>query len=295
MPAGCLEETEMPKLEVPDARVNRRLADRTLTPPLKTHGGKSYLAKRIVALMPPRVHYVEPFFGGGAVLLAKNPENVSECVNDLDGGLTNFWRVLQNSDQCLRFRRLCADVPFSEAEWHAAADRLDDPDPVLRAVAFFVRCRQSLAGRGKSFAPLSRTRTRRGMNEQVSAWLGAVDWLWYVHWRLKRVAIVGPKPALEVIREQDGLATLFYLDPPYLHSTRTAPVTYGPFEMTEADHAELIDALRRVEGKAMLSGYRSELYDRALVDWSRHDFELPNNAAGGATKRRMTECVWCNF
>src|SRR5262245_48010301 len=73
--------------------------------PIKRHGGKSYLAKRIVDLMPPRaqnpnapadddpswLHYVEPFFGGGAVLLALDPEGISEVANDLDGELTNFW------------------------------------------------------------------------------------------------------------------------------------------------------------------------------------------------------------
>ena len=45
--------------------------------PLKWHGGKYYLAAKIVALMPPHLHYVEPFFGGGAVLLDRDPEDES--------------------------------------------------------------------------------------------------------------------------------------------------------------------------------------------------------------------------
>ncbi len=32
-----------------------------ITPPLKWHGGKHYLARRIVGLMPPHLHYVEQF------------------------------------------------------------------------------------------------------------------------------------------------------------------------------------------------------------------------------------------
>src|SRR5262249_55750474 len=56
--------------------------------PLKWHGGKSYLAGRIVKMMPQHTQYVEPFAGGLAVLLAKEPEGVSEVVNDLHRDLT---------------------------------------------------------------------------------------------------------------------------------------------------------------------------------------------------------------
>lgn len=134
------------------------------TPPLKWHGGKHYLARRIVALMPPHRHYCEPFAGGLAVLLAKNPHGVSEVVNDLDGRLTNFWRVLQGVDSFHAFMGVLAAVPFSEVEWSEAGESLEATDPVARAVAFFIRCRQSLAGRMDSFAPLSKNRTRRGTN-----------------------------------------------------------------------------------------------------------------------------------
>jgi DNA adenine methylase len=44
-----------------------------LTPPLKWHGGKHYLATKIVALMPPHLHYVEPYCGSGQVLFARPP------------------------------------------------------------------------------------------------------------------------------------------------------------------------------------------------------------------------------
>ena len=69
---------------------------------------------------------------------------------------------------------------------------------VERAVNFFIRCRQSRAGCFKDFATLSRTRTRRGMNEQASAWLTVIDGLPEVHARLKRVVILN-HDALDVI------------------------------------------------------------------------------------------------
>lgn len=264
---------------------------------LKWHldGGKAPLASRIVALMPPCTHYVEPFAGGLSVLLARDPEGVSEVVNDLNGGLANFWGVLRDEGEFDRFRRRAEATPFSERDYAAASAMLEFPpaDKWLWAWAFFVACRQSLAGRMDCFAPLSRTRTRRGMNEQASAWLTAVEGLPSVHARLKRVVVLN-RPAVEVIRSQDGPGSLTYCDPPYLKSTRAAPDVYA-HEMSEADHAELLDALLACDGKVMLSGYRSDLYDSRLASWTRHDFEVANHSAGGSAKRRMVECVWCNF
>lgn len=265
----------------------------TLVAPIKYHGGKHYLAKRIVALMPPHTHFVEPYFGGGSVLLAKDPDKVSEVVNDIDGHLTHFWRVLQGEQSFERFRRVVEAVPFSEPEW----DDADQPqtDPILRAVSWFIRCRQSLAGRGDSFAPLSRTRTRRDMNEQASAWLSAVEGLPAVHERLKRVVILN-RDALDVIRQQDGAGTLFYLDPPYLPQTRTAPDVYR-HEMSGDDHVKLLKTLSRIKGQFILSGYDNQLYSRAAEKWGWHcrRFETANHAAGGAEKRRMIEGVWTNY
>jgi hypothetical protein len=137
------------------------------------------------------------------------------------------------------------------------------------------------------FATLTSSRTRRGRNEQASAWTGAVEGLPAIHARLQRVAILN-RPALDAIRSQDGPETLHYLDPPYLHETRTARQAYGRFEMTEGDHRELLGVLLAVRGKVMLSGYPSALYDEALRGWRRLTFDLPNNAAGGQEKSRET-------
>lgn len=266
--------------------------------PLKWHGGKHYLASRIVALMPAHVHYVEPYAGGLSVLLAKDQEGVSEVVNDRHAALINFWTVLADADSFAGFERRIQATPFSQWHWLGAADGKTPelPCDVEAACDFFVRCRQSLAGRGQGFAPLSRNRVRRGMNEQASAWLNAVEGLREVHERLRRVVILGPCDALEVIRREDGPKTLFYLDPPYLHETRATTGEYQ-HEMSAAEHDQLLFALTSLQGKFLLSGYRSQLYENyaSAQNWKRQDFELPNNAAGGASKRRMTECVWCNF
>jgi DNA adenine methylase len=268
--------------------------------PLKWHGGKAYLAGKICELMEslpiPHTHYVEPYGGSLAVLFERNPEYCSEVVNDLHQELMNFWNVLKDPCTFIRFVRYIQATPFSEQTWQTADTlRKHGVTSIDRALGFFIACRQSRAGCFDSFATLSRTRIRRGMNEQVSAWLTALEGLPNVHARLQRVVLLN-RPALDVIRQQDGPKTLFYLDPPYLHATRTTIGQYD-YEMTDEQHTDLLLLLTQIQGKFLLSGYPNEMYDSYAnrYNWQVFDFDLPNNAAGGDEKRRMTERVWCKI
>lgn len=288
-----------------DENVNR---NQPVVPPLKWWGGKHYLAKKIIDLMPRHLHYVEPYAGGLAVLLEKDPfdkskywgskgceQGVSEVVNDLNRELTNFWQVMQDETAFGKFTRLVEATPFSQVEWQDAEVRQHPVKEfdVDAAAAFFVRCRQSRAGGFKDFATLTGNRTRRMQNEQASAWWNCVEGFPAVHARLKRVVILN-QDALDVIRSQDGERTLFYLDPPYLPSTRAGSGNYR-HEMTDQDHRELLAVIKQCKGKVMLSGYPNTLYDRELSGWPRHEVPIDNKAAGGKSKRVMMEVVWTNF
>jgi DNA adenine methylase len=284
-----------------------------LTPPLKWHGGKHYLARWIIGLMPPHLNYVEPFFGGGQVLFARDPadrrlwwpgrtsdgrrpDGVSEVVNDLDGDLMTFYRVLKDPGLFGELRHRLELTLVSEAEFGAACALLagEGGGPVERAAALFVQVRQSRQALRKDFATPTTSRLRGGRQEAVNSWWGAVGGLEDAHRRLRDVMVLC-RPARDVIRQFDRPETLFYCDPPYPHETRTARKAYRGFEMSEADHRELLGALRGCTGKVMLSGYPSALYDEGLAGWARHTYDLPNNAAGGKVKDRETEVLLCNF
>lgn len=268
---------------------------------IKWHGGKAYLADWIISHFPPHLHYVEPFFGGGSVLFAKPPawvEGHSEVVCDLHGELINFWQVLQSEAWFLEFQRMVEATPFSEKlfkECESWAGDVTAPEP-QRAWNFFVRCRQSMAGRFASFAPLTRNRVRRGMNEQASAWWSAVEGLPEVHARLGRVVVLQANRACHTILQQDGPNTLFYLDPPYLHATRSTTGEYA-HEMSDEEHTAFLGLLAGIKGKFILSGYPSELYSKVAkrVGWNCVSREIDNKAASGKSKAKKTECLWMNF
>ena len=83
----------------------------------------------------------------------------------------------------------------------------------------------------------------------------------------------------KIIERYDTPETFFYLDPPYVHSTRKQG-EYR-YEMTDEDHCQLVDMLLSIKGKAMLSGYQNEIYKKLeKYGWKRLDFETVCHAAG---------------
>ena len=267
------------------------------TAPIKWHGGKTYLASRILEMIPDHIHYVEPFFGGGGVFFKKPQELIdghSEVINDVYGELVTFWRVLRSKKDFPEFQRRVTLTPFAKPDWEQSLQCVSE-DRVDRAISFFVRFRQSRQGLGRDFATMSRTPIRRGMNEQVSSWLSAIDGLGDAHQRLSRVVIFCEE-ATDVIRREDGPNTFFYCDPPYIATTRVVPNSYS-YEMTDEQHNQLLLSLGQVKGKFLLSGFPSHIYDAAAnrYGWNRIEIEIDNKASSQKTKPTKTECLWSNY
>jgi DNA adenine methylase len=293
--------------------VNMRSTYKTPVKPLKIHGGKGGhggdLAKWIISIMCPHRRYVEAFAGGLSVLLAKNPDDprlrladngddrgTAEVVNDLDHRISNFWRVIADPQLFERFRLAVNLTPFSRRVFDEARQhQFGTGDLVKDALAFFILARQGRQGIGESFASPSPGRNRGGMDERASAWLAAVRGLPEVHARLRSV-VVEALPAVQLIEQEDGPGTLFYCDPPYLKSTRTAPDVYR-CEMTEDDHQKLLEALLEVKGMVILSGYANPMYDEILTPatgWYWLSREVPNHASAKRVKELKTEVLWMN-
>lgn len=258
-------------------------------PPVPYFGGKQRIAPRIAALLPPHKHYVEPYCGGLSVLFAKQ-RSAMETVNDLDGHIMCFWRVLRDRPEELA--RVCALTPHARAE-HAAAAHLDVDDDLERARRVWVRLTQGRAGQ------LQKTGWRfhadpSGSSIGMPAYMrGYVDRIMPAAERLRNVSLEC-RPAVDVIAQYGQHPdVLLYLDPPYLGSTRHGSTVGYRHEMkSEDDHAEMLDAIRELPCSVVLSGYASELYEDRLAGWSR--VEIPASTGQGSVWSERVEVVWSN-
>ena len=256
------------------------------------YGGKFSHLDFLAPLLPAdATHFCDVFGGSAAVLLNVGPYPV-ETYNDIDSDLVNFFATLRDQHEDL-FRAISL-TPFSREELARACESATGLSPVERARRFYIRARQTRTGLAQTssagrWAHCVLT-SRAGMSGSVSRWLGSVDGLLDIATRLRRVQIENA-PAIEVIQRYDTPETLFYLDPPYVHAARSDTAAYG-FEMTDAEHHELAECLSVIRGRAVISGYRTKLYDGLFRDWHRVDADEQRIHSVGAMRQ---ESVWMNF
>lgn len=239
--------------------------------------------------MPLHLTYVEPFFGGGQFLFFKPPSGF-EIISDKNSNLMYFWKVVRdNSEQLIEFLE---DIEYKQSSFDWARKE-DEKHFIGLAAQVFTKYRQSIGGRGESWAKPSKSRTRRGKPDNIAAWETAIGLIRENSERLKNAIIFNGdyEAALSMYDTSD---TFFYLDPPYVPKTRKSPNVYK-FEMTQEDHERMLDEVRCSRAKILISGYQNDLYDEKLSNWNRLDIPMKNHAAGGNKKREMIESFWTNY
>jgi DNA adenine methylase len=256
-----------------------------MRPALRYHGGKWRIAPWILGFFPEHRIYVEPFGGAASVLLRK-PRAYAEVYNDLDGEIVRFFRVLRDrGEELKRYLDLTA---FARAEIIEAYNPTEDP--LVRAARTVMK---SFMGYGSDSI---RRKSGFRADSQRSGTTPAHDWVNYpkklpdLVERLQGI-VIEQRPAVDVIQKNDTPETLFYVDPPYLHSVRSGISNQAyRHEMTDAEHKELATVLHEAQGKVVISGYPSDLYEELYSNWHREEKEA---RADGSRPR--TEVLWMNF
>ncbi|EEG10265.1 DNA adenine methylase [Pseudogulbenkiania ferrooxidans] len=256
-------------------------------PAMRYHGGKFRLAPWILSFLPEHRVYVEPFGGGGSVLLRKDRSH-AEVYNDLDGEVVNLFRVVRDSgDELVRQVEL---TPFAREEFKQAYQ--ESADPIEQARRTLVRSYMGFGSAGASGQSTGfRANSNRSNKTPAHDWADFPSALASIVDRFRGVVIEN-RDALQCMQHHDSETTLHYVDPPYVHSTRNLRTRAPAYrhEMSDDDHRQLAAGLRELRGMVVLSGYPCELYDQELfADWERHECRA---LADGAKAR--TEVIWLN-
>ncbi|MFC0268537.1 DNA adenine methylase [Kushneria aurantia] len=259
-------------------------------PIMRYHGGKWRIAKWVIQHFPKHRVYVEPYGGAAGVLLQKPPSS-AEVYNDLDGEIVNVFRVLRDRALAERLVELCRFTPFARSELNLSQEQTEAP---------VEQARRTLLRAWASFGSAGATRGNSGMRTftrpdgvylgVAHAWARVADAIPEFAERFRRVVIEN-RPAIDVMLQHDSKETLHYIDPPYLPETRSQGSSrYYRHEMTVEDHEELLEAVRRLGGMVVMSGYDSVLYNNRLSGWTQ--FSLPTSGSSRMGSVSRTECLW---
>jgi DNA adenine methylase len=243
--------------------------------PIIWFGGKYFMMRTLLPLVPVHRRYVE-VFGGGASLLFHKEKSEIEVYNDIDKGLFHFFHTLRTQPQELvKYLEL---VPYSRNEYnYARATWEDEEDEVVKAGKWYTVLRQGFsADFGQSWGS-NVTATGGGNSRMVNGWLNSIPRLLECAERFRTVQVEN-SDYKTILDRYDTKETFFYLDPPYLPETRRA----GEYkhELTTQDHTELLEIIKEVKGKVLISGYPNPLYENSLKDWGTTTKQTVASSAG---------------
>lgn len=209
--------------------------------PIPWLGGKSRLADKIIKLLPPHERYAEAFTGAGWVFFRK-PQIRLESLNDINGDLVAFYRVLQNhlEEFCRQFKWLLTSRElFDDFKSQQEARGLTD---IQRASRFYYTQRLAFAGRRDGVFGVDKSSPPRinlvRMEEELSQ----------VHLRLTNT-IIENLPWDDYVARYDDGGTFFYLDPPYWGCEDD----YGKGLFSREDFASMATTLAGIKGDFLLS------------------------------------------
>ncbi len=256
---------------------------------MRYHGGKFRLANWVIKMFPEHTTYVEPYGGAAGVLLQKQ-RCYAEVYNDLDGDIVNLFRVLQNEKSAQKLVDKLLVTPYARAEFELAY--LESKNPVERARRTLIRSSMGFGSAGATKGCTGfRIDTQRNYGTASHLWARYPDAIAQFTERLQGVLIEN-RPAIEVMAAHDTPATLHFVDPPYVTSTRSGGNRFYRFEMNDSEHEELLSAVNKLEGFVVISGYDTGLYNDKLRGWKIHRVNARISANRGSANR--IECAWIN-
>jgi DNA adenine methylase len=236
--------------------------------PFAWPGGKKNLKKTLLSLIPEHDIYVEVFAGSAKLLFAK-PLSRCEVMNDLNGDVTNFFRVAKHRPAALAE---LFDHELVHAERFRDLLRAAQPDDELhRALRFAYLAWYSYGAKGEHFASANAKHFKG--NSKIKRPLDRVRKLLDDTAARLRGVLIEQRSFEDILTRYDSPSTWFYLDPPYVHFQAN-----GRYKaLSEEQLASLFAQLAGLKGSFLMS-FDDCAEVRALA--RRHRFHVRKVAVG---------------
>ena len=248
--------------------------------PISYYGGKQTMLKHIEPLVPEHRVYTEAFCGGAALYWAKKPADI-EVLNDINGNLINFYRVLKE-----RFNELSVKIDttlHSREMFDFASMVYEFPnffDPVTRAWALWAKSKMGFASMlDGTFGYYKTTNSMcKKIDNSKHQFTNALQK------RIERTQIECTN-ALHVIESRDCAEAFHFIDPPYINSDcghYTDTFNLMNFE-------ELLTLCAALKGKFMLTMFPHDVLREYIVRNGWHLVAVERTISVSTVNRRKQE------
>lgn len=246
--------------------------------PFSYYGGKQRMASKVVNLLPEHKIYVELFCGGASVFFKKEPSE-TEVLNDTNGHIINFFRVLKNKTLYQELKHRLDFTLYSQDEYRKATADLKDQklSEVDLAWAWFVAINLAFANKingGFGFSLLKK---------KPAVIINKINAMDQIVERLKNVYLFNDSYE-KLIKRFDSVDTVFYADPPY---PETNQGHYSGFNQSDFD--QLVKHLSDCSGSVLLSCYQNNLVPK---QWIQSCFESTVSANVNSNNIKRIENIF---
>ena len=262
--------------------------------PITRIGGKNKIANEIVSTFDEHEIFVDTFGGSGAILFAKDKDTSKiEVYNDIFDELFNLMKTIQNRPYDLREKLL--SMPNSKKLYEDIKKRkIVYENTVDRAAAYIFSCRYSFNNNTVNGG--YRINKSSSIPQQIER---IAEDLQFISQRLRNVVLEN-RNYKTLIKKYDSKQTLFYIDPPYVFPLEEKGKKDGLYErkFNRKDMTELVQILKKIEGKFVLSHYQNDFVESMMKGWTNKKVIEAKKLSGkiqNGKKPKVEEVIYYNY
>ena len=262
--------------------------------PLRYPGGKSRVAKKLVAKFPKDIgEFREPFLGGGSIALLfthLNPD-IPVWVNDKYEYLYQFWTILQEhgddlSDCLIRIKEEHSDEDRAKQLFRASKDEIRDADPFRKACLFWILNKCSYSGLTEN-SSFSASASRQNFTTRGAEYLKTISGM-IKNWHITNFDY---KDVMNMDSKRDNV--FVFLDPPYMINS----YLYGTDASLHKgfDHKRFVEDCNACPHEWMVTYNNDEFLKEQYSNFNQEEFRITYGMKHRADNKMKTELLVANY